>query len=116
MRTASTNSDHSAANGGVLGMRQIELPLGVDDSRARAPRKGHDERNVRAPRWALDCHQIERARVIANLTYEQLADVAHVDRATLSDMLNGRRRPTLGSVHAVIRALELDPAAVLLFK
>ena len=67
-------------------------------------------------RWTLDCRQVERARIIANLTYQQLAAAAHVDRATLSDMLNGRRSPTLGSVHAVIRVLELDPAAVLVFK
>lgn len=67
-------------------------------------------------RWTLDCRQVERARIVANLTYQQLASAAHVDRATLSDMLNGRRNSTLGSVHAVIRALELDPATVLTFK
>lgn len=50
------------------------------------------------------------------MTYQQLAAAAHIDRATLSDMLSGRRNPTLGSVHAVIRALEVDPAAVLVFK
>jgi len=50
------------------------------------------------------------------MTYQQLAIAAHVDRATLSDMLNGRRSSTLGSVHAVIRALGLDPAAVLTFR
>jgi DNA-binding phage protein len=49
------------------------------------------------------------------MTYQQLAVAAHVDRATLSDMLNHRRNPTLGSVHAVIHALGLEPAAVLVF-
>lgn len=74
------------------------------------------EQPTRATRWTLDRRQIERARIIANMTYQQLAAAAHIDRATLSDMLSGRRNPTLGSVHAVIRALELDPAAVLVFK
>lgn len=70
---------------------------------------------TRASRWTLDIRQVEHARIIANMTYQQLAAAAHVDRATLSAMLNNRRNPTLGSVHAVIRALGLEPASVLVF-
>lgn len=96
---------------------QGELPLTTLPG--GPPRRGSERRrDTRASRgrWALDCNEVERARVIANLTYQQLAAAAHVDRATLSDMLNGRRSPTLGSVHAVIRALGLEAASVLLFK
>src|ERR1700733_15693189 len=93
---------------------QPELPIAAADpaSGARAmPR----EVPTRTSRWTLDIRQVERARIIANMTYQQLAVAAHVDRATLSDMLNNRRNPTLGSVHAVIHALGLEPAAVLVF-
>jgi hypothetical protein len=98
-------------------LHQIELPITNEARRPRqqlptAPRAA----NGATTRWTLDCRQVERARVVANMTYQQLAAAARVDRATLSDMLNGRRRSTLGSVHAVIRALNLDPAVVLLFK
>lgn len=94
---------------------QAELPITAP---AIAARRGQIRREqpMQTTRWTLDGRQVERARIIANLTYQQLAAAAHVDRATLSDMLNGRRSPTLGSVHAVIRALGLDPASVLVFK
>ena len=96
---------------------QPELPL----AGGRGPEREQTAPRLRptaqrGTRWTLDCRQVERARIIANLTYQQLAAAAHVDRATLSDMLNGRRTSTLGSVHAVIRTLNLDPAAVLVFK
>ena len=96
---------------------QPELPLAVGRGTER-PRTVSRRRTAAqsGTRWTVDGRQLECARIIANLTYQQLAAAAHVDRATLSDMLNGRRSPTLGSVHAVIRALNLDPAAVLVFK
>jgi DNA-binding phage protein len=93
---------------------QPELPLAVTD-RASVARAMRREVPTRTSRWTLDIRQVERARIIANMTYQQLAAAAHVDRATLSDMLNNRRNPTLGSVHAVIRALGLEPASVLVF-
>jgi DNA-binding XRE family transcriptional regulator len=94
---------------------QVELPIAAP-SKAVRPALIHRQQTARATRWTLDRRQIERARIIANMTYQQLAAAAHIDRATLSDMLGGRRDPTLGSVHAVIRTLGLDPAAVLVFK
>ena len=85
-------------------------------SKAVRPALIHRQQPARATQWTVDRRQIERARIIANMTYQQLAAAARIDRATLSDMLSGRRNPTLGSVHAVIRALGLDPAAILVFK
>ena len=93
---------------------QAELPIAAAD-RASVARAMPREVPTRTSRWTLDIRQVERARIIANMTYQQLAVAAHVDRATLSDMLNHRRNPTLGSVHAVIHALGLEPAAVLVF-
>jgi|HubBroStandDraft_6_1064221.scaffolds.fasta_scaffold00015_108 DNA-binding XRE family transcriptional regulator len=93
---------------------QPELPIAAGN-RPSVSRAMPREVPARAGRWTLDIRQVERARIIANMTYQQLAAAAHVDRATLSDMLNNRRNPTLGSVHAVIHALGLDPAAVLVF-
>jgi hypothetical protein len=93
---------------------QGELPIAAAD-RSTVARTGPRELPARTSRWTLDIRQVERARIIANMTYQQLAVAAHVDRATLSDMLNHRRNPTLGSVHAVIHALGLEPASVLVF-
>jgi DNA-binding XRE family transcriptional regulator len=93
---------------------QAELPI-VAATRPSVTRPMPREVPTRHGRWTLDIRQVERARIIANMTYQQLAAAAHVDRATLSDMLNSRRNPTLGSVHAVIHALGLEPAAVLMF-
>ena len=93
---------------------QPDLPIAAAE-RASVARAMPREGPVRTSRWALDIRQVERARITANMTYQQLAAAAHVDRATLSDMLNNRRNPTLGSVHAVIHALGLEPAAVLVF-
>ena len=110
-----TTSRSHIARPDAITTTQVELPIPCD---------GWAGARVAGPSYAAEPHhamgsdrrQVERARIIANLTYEQLASAAHVDRATLSDMLTGRRNPTLGSVHAVIRALGLDPAAVLVFK
>jgi transcriptional regulator with XRE-family HTH domain len=65
--------------------------------------------------WAVDRLAIERARVLAGLSYQELARTAKIDRATLSDFLNGRRQPTLGTVHRVLRCLEVDPKDVFVF-
>lgn len=96
-------------------MTQAELPL-ADVPRRQPARPAPPLANSDTRRWTLDRTAVERARVLANLTYEQLAAAAHVDRATLRDMLGQRRRSTLGSVHAVIRALNLDPATVLVVR
>lgn len=66
-------------------------------------------------KFDVDTEAIERARIFAGLTYQQLAEKARIDRATLADFLKGRRSPTLGTIHRVIRCLELSPADVFRF-
>jgi DNA-binding transcriptional regulator YiaG len=92
---------------------QAELPFGAP--LARDEHEFAVQPRASRPAWRVDPRPIEQARVLANLSYRALADAAHVDRATLSDMLHGRRRPTMGSVHAVITVLGLDPAMVFVF-
>jgi transcriptional regulator with XRE-family HTH domain len=66
--------------------------------------------------WAVDTSRIEQSRILAGLSYQKLAKAARIDRATLSDFLNGRRHPTLGTVHRVLRCLEVDPKDVFIFE
>lgn len=70
---------------------------------------------VPGARWHLDCALLDRKRVLSGMTRAELARQAHVDPATLSDMLRGRRRPTFGSVQAVCVALGVDLAEVIVF-
>lgn len=70
---------------------------------------------VPGARWHLDRALLDRTRVLCGLTRAELARKAHVDPATLSDMLRGRRRPTFGSVQAVCAALSLDLGEVIVF-
>lgn len=66
-------------------------------------------------RWSVDVRAIERARVLRAWTRGELARAAHVDEKTLRDMLNGRRRPTFGTVQAVCTALGLTLPNVIVF-
>ena len=68
-----------------------------------------------APAWLADTVAIDQARILAGLSYQQLAAKARIDRMTLSDFLNGRRQPTLGTIHRVLRSLDLDPKDVFRF-
>ena len=70
----------------------------------------------RASSWTLNCAPLERARILAGYSYQELARRARVDRATLSDFLNGRRQPTLGTVHRVLKCLDIDPREVFIFQ
>ena len=65
--------------------------------------------------WSLDLDAIDRARVLAGLSYVQLGRRAHVHRTSLAAILRGSRRPTMSTAHAILRALELDPQAVIQF-
>ena len=58
-------------------------------------------------KWSVQCQVIDRERILRGLSQQQLAVAARVDPGTLSDMLNGRRRPQLGTVSAIAQALEL---------
>ena len=70
----------------------------------------------RATRWTVNVDAIERARILHGWTLVELSRVAHVDRGTLADLLNGRRQPTLGTVQAIATALGLAMAEVILFE
>lgn len=70
---------------------------------------------VPGAQWQLDRALLDRTRVLRGLTRAELSRRAHVDPATLSDMLRGRRRPTFGSVQAVCLTLGLDLGEVIVF-
>jgi DNA-binding XRE family transcriptional regulator len=67
-------------------------------------------------RWSVNVGRIERARVLNAWTRKHLADVAHVDPKTLTDICSGRRRPNLGTVQAICGALGLTVADVIVFE
>jgi transcriptional regulator with XRE-family HTH domain len=65
--------------------------------------------------WMVDIAKLERARILRGWTQRRLAMESHVDRGTLSSLAQGRRRPTLGTIQAVCRVLELTLSDVILF-
>lgn len=69
-----------------------------------------------AVRWVVDVQRIERARVLRAWTRQYLAEVADIDPKTLTDMCNGRRRPTFATIQAICTALELTIADVIHFE
>ena len=58
-------------------------------------------------KWTLNAARVDRERILRGLTQHELAGAAFVDPGTLSDLLNGRRRPQLGTIGAIAKALEL---------
>lgn len=66
-------------------------------------------------RWRLDVVRLDRERVLRGWTRAELARRAHVDPGTLSDMVNGRRKSTFGSVQAVCTVLGLGLRDVIVF-
>lgn len=67
-------------------------------------------------RWRVHAGTIDRHRLLAGMTQRQLAAAARVDPGTLSDLLRHRRRPTLGTIAALARALGLELVDVLEFE
>ncbi|TMC48891.1 MAG: helix-turn-helix transcriptional regulator [Chloroflexi bacterium] len=63
--------------------------------------------------WRAATDVIERERIVRGLTREQLAAAAGLDPKTVRDMLNGRRRPTLGTIGQVARVLGRPLAEVI---
>ena len=59
---------------------------------------------------------IERARILRGWTKADLARAAHVDPGTVSDLGNGHRRPTFGTVQALCVALGLTLPDVIVFE
>jgi DNA-binding XRE family transcriptional regulator len=66
--------------------------------------------------WQVNVDRIERARVLKAWTRKHLAHVARVDPKTVTDMCNGRRRPTLATVQAICAALDLTTAEAIAFE
>jgi transcriptional regulator with XRE-family HTH domain len=64
--------------------------------------------------WTVRQGAIERERILKGWTRNQLARAAQIDPKTLRDLLGGRRRPTLGTVGMLARAIDLPLAEVIL--
>jgi hypothetical protein len=69
---------------------------------------------TRGVSWTVRRDAIERQRILRGWTRDQLAAAAHIDPKALRDLLGGRRRPTLGTVGTVARAIDLPLAEVLI--
>jgi ribosome-binding protein aMBF1 (putative translation factor) len=63
--------------------------------------------------WTVRRDAIERHRILRGWTRDQLAAAAQIDPKTLRDLLGGRRRPTLGTVGTVARAIDLTLGEVI---
>ncbi len=74
------------------------------------------ERRRRVTRWMVNVDAIERARILHGWTLVDLSRAAHVDRGTLSDLVNERGQPTLGTVQAIVAALGLTMADAIVFR
>jgi transcriptional regulator with XRE-family HTH domain len=66
--------------------------------------------------WKLDVEALERARILHGWTRRELAQRAKVDEGTLGDLLARRRRPTFGTIRAIIRSLGLALGDVIQFQ
>ncbi len=64
----------------------------------------------------MKTEHVDRERVLRGYTQAALAKRARVDPGTLSDLLCGKRRPTLGTVSALCQALGLTLADVIAFE
>ena len=62
-------------------------------------------RFVAALGWQVRSEVVERERILRGWTRAQLTQAADIDPKTLRDLLTGRRRPTLGTVSTLSRAL-----------
>jgi hypothetical protein len=73
------------------------------------------EHRHRVPRWTVNVDAIERARILRGWTVVDLSRIAHVDRGTFRLMVHGARRPTLGTIQAIVTALGLPLSDVIVF-
>jgi ribosome-binding protein aMBF1 (putative translation factor) len=65
----------------------------------------HEPRLVAALGWQVRSEVVERERILRGWTRAQLTEAADIDPKTLRDLLTGRRRPTLGTMSTLSRAL-----------
>ncbi|MEO8898534.1 MAG: helix-turn-helix transcriptional regulator, partial [Candidatus Dormibacter sp.] len=79
--------------------------------------RGHDVRASGVPppvvEWRVRPDVVERGRILRGWTRAELTEAAAIDPKTLRDLLTGRRRPTLGTVATLSRALGLPIAEVI---
>ena len=80
-----------------------------------ATRSAVRERHRRKTRWTVNVDVIERTRILRGWTVVELSRVAHVDRGTFSDLIQGQRQSTLGTVQAIASALGLALSDVIVF-
>ncbi len=64
-----------------------------------------EPRFIAALGWQVRSEVVERERILRGWTRAQLTEAADIDPKTLRDLLTGRRRPTLGTVTTLSRAL-----------
>ena len=71
-------------------------------------------RGVRAPsrEFYVDAAMVKEIRAMTGLSQPQFAKLLHVDVGTLRNWEQGRREPT-GPAKALLRAIKIDPKAVL---
>lgn len=79
--------------------------------------RGQDVRAAGLPppvvEWRVRPDVIERERILRGWTRAELTEAAAIDPKTLRDLLNGRRRPTLGTVATLSRALGMPLAEII---
>lgn len=86
---------------------------------ALAASRGARGRHVRSAglpppvEWRVRSDVVERERILRGWTRAELTEAAAIDPKTLRDLLNGRRRPTLGTVGTLSRALGMPLAEVI---
>jgi ribosome-binding protein aMBF1 (putative translation factor) len=87
------------------------MKLHAPSSPSSAALRGHrgtavnHERPGTAVGWQVRSDVVERERILRGWTRAQLTEAASIDPKTLRDLLTGRRRPTLGTVSTLSRAL-----------
>jgi putative transcriptional regulator len=71
-------------------------------------------RGVRAPsrEFQVNAAGVKEIRTMTGLSQPQFAKLLHLDVGTLRNWEQGRREPT-GPVKALLRAIKVDPKAVL---
>jgi ribosome-binding protein aMBF1 (putative translation factor) len=89
---------------------KLRAPSTLNDRAPRAQRPAgsainREPRFVAALGWQVRSEVVERERILRGWTRAQLTQAADIDPKTLRDLLTGRRRPTLGTVTTLSRAL-----------
>jgi ribosome-binding protein aMBF1 (putative translation factor) len=87
-------------------LRAPSLPT-APPVQARRPAPSVSRKSASGPvfGWKVRSEVVERERILRGWTRAQLTQAADIDPKTLRDLLNGRRRPTLGTVSTLSRAL-----------